>query len=308
MLITTKLFEQVLMSPATDGANRLRIVSGYASSGMADYHMAELKNRKKPISIELVVGMALPNVIQHRAFQNLSTHNPYDVDFLCSYVVDDRKVHAKSFCWLENDKPLCAYVGSANYSRNGFLESGNREILAKADPIAVSDFYDDVLKHSRNCVSWGNNISDFPAVNVDSASIVPSLETVDISLLEKKTGNTPPTSGINWGQRKGRNKNQAYIALPAEIYNSDFFPPRPVPFTVRTDDNEVFIMVRAQDRGKGIHTTQSNAILGEYLRKRIGVASEEYVTKDDLMKYGRDYVTFTKINEETYLMDYGRKR
>lgn len=71
-----------------------------------------------------------------------------------------------------------------------------------------------------------------------------------------------------------------------------------------TDDGLPFIFVRAQDNGKALETTQNNALLGEYIRSRIGVPSGAFVEKSDLLKYGRTDVTLTKLDDETYHMDF----
>ncbi len=114
----------------------------------------------------------------------------------------------------------------------------------------------------------------------------------------------PTASGLNWGQREGREPNQAYLSLRSSVYQTDFFPARTIHFTVYTDDNKVLICTRAQDNGKAIHTPHNNSLIGEYFRNRLGLTSGEYVTKDDLFAYGRTDVDFYKIDDETYFMDF----
>jgi len=65
-------------------------------------------------------------------------------------------------------------------------------------------------------------------------------------------------------------------------------------------------MVRAQDGGKGLETTYNNSEIGEYLRARLNLNSGEYVTRQHLNAYGRTDVTFTKIDDETYFMDFSK--
>jgi NgoFVII restriction endonuclease len=73
---------------------------------------------------------------------------------------------------------------------------------------------------------------------------------------------------------------------------------------VLTDDGKEFICRRGSDNGKGITTTLNNSWLGEYFRYRMGLQNGKYVTKDDLLRYGRTDVDFQKIDDETYLMDF----
>lgn len=105
----------------------------------------------------------------------------------------------------------------------------------------------------------------------------------------------------------GRDPNQAYLSLRAEVYNTNFFPERGTPFTVLTDDGKTIICSRAQDHGKGIHTPHNNALIGEYFRNRLGLASGAVVSAEDLRRYGRTDVHFYKIDDETYYMDFSTK-
>ena len=303
-----KLFRQVLLDPAKDfHGGQLRIVSGFATANMADRHMEYLSKLEIDISIDLIVGMTAGQGIeeaQHRAFCKLSTSKPWELGFQCQYVSERPPVHAKTYVWLDkNGNPKLAFCGSANYTLSGFGK-GQIEFMSATDPLVANQFYDRMLPISKDC--------NHPDIE-NMVRLLPSrerlrqggdLETVRLSLFHSGRDETPKRSGINWGQRQNRNKDQAYIHIPVNIQDSDFFPDRKQQFTVLTDDGVSFICVRAQDNGKGIHTTQDNSILGAYLRARMGVASGEYVTKQHLMEYGRTDVTFCKVDSETYLLDF----
>lgn len=75
-------------------------------------------------------------------------------------------------------------------------------------------------------------------------------------------------------------------------------------FAVLTDDGQSFIFHRAQDNRKALHSPDDNSIIGKYFRSRIGVEDGAFVYRMDLENYGRTNVTFTKINDETYYMDF----
>lgn len=114
--------------------------------------------------------------------------------------------------------------------------------------------------------------------------------------------------GLNWGQRVGREPNQAYLQLESVVYNSDFFPTKGTYFLVNTDDGETFIMNRAQktDTGTAIQTPENNSIIGLYMRKRLGVAEGTEITKADILKYGRIEISFKKIDDRHYRLDYSK--
>ena len=310
-MMHTELFRQVLVAPARDlPGGRLRIVSGFATANMADRHMQHLKRFNIGISIELVIGMTKQHGIQeaqHTALCQLVNQASWGMDFQCLYVVEGNPVHAKSYVWLDSQgTPAKAFCGSANYTMGGFGRS-QIETMAQADPQKAYQFHDHILGYATYCTQ--------PHIE-DSVALLPStlagngvsdLESVTLSLLDSRNRTyTPDRSGINWGQRPeyNRDPNQAYIHIPANIRRKEFFPVRGEQFTVLTDDGVSLICVRAQDDGKGIQTTQDNSLLGAYLRARIGVEPGKYVTRQDLIEYGRTDVTFTKMDPETYLMDF----
>ena len=114
----------------------------------------------------------------------------------------------------------------------------------------------------------------------------------------------PQRSGLNWGQRPGRDPNQAYLPVPAYIQMSGFFPERGEPFLMECDDGEVLKCVRAQANGKAIETSGNNSILGTYFRKRLGVRPGYLVTIDHLFRYGRMSVDISHQNDYRYFLDF----
>ena len=307
-MLTDNLFSQVLIKPALRSAKtRLQIVSGYATASMAHRHleklMEELKENKANASIELIVGMTGYSGIelaQHLAFFDLAQSRSYGIDFSCRYIAQSSPVHAKAYVWLDDSGPFMAFCGSANYTITGFIRR-QIEAVTQADPAAVSKFYDECLPYTIDCLD--ETVPDCVTLTeTRRTDDNVNKDTVTLSLLTKSTGETHKKAGLNWGQRPGRDPNQAYIPIPAQHY--DFFPPIKEQFTVLTDDGYSFVFVRAQERGKALHTTQNNALLGKYIRTRMRLPSGEFVTKQHLLDYGRTDVTLIKIEDETYLMDF----
>lgn len=114
-----------------------------------------------------------------------------------------------------------------------------------------------------------------------------------LTVRDKRT-EVPKNSGLNWGQRGDRNRNEACITVPTEIDRMNFFPKRNKSFEVRTDDGCTFRLKRTGDRGKNLQGEEHLAPLGEYFRKRLGVKSGARVTLRHLQRYGRYDVTFTR--------------
>jgi hypothetical protein len=131
---------------------------------------------------------------------------------------------------------------------------------------------------------------------------------VTLPLTAKVKGNVevPQSAQLNWGQRIGREQNQAYLPVPAYIQRSMFFPDIGQMFELECDDGELFQCVRAQTNGKAIHTPSNNSLLGVYFRRRLGVELGYSVNIEHLRKYGRSSVDIYKLAHGRYYMDFSR--
>lgn len=299
-MLSTNLFKHVLTRPVfEDRADELRVISGFATAALADRHLESLDDAPSDkVRVELVVGMAPMGLsaVQHYGFQRVMRQRD---NFRCRYLVGVPPCHAKLYLWLRNGLPVVAFVGSANYTLTGF-ESEQMEVLAHTDPLPVVDYWEQVVRHSLPCIhpeiaQHAQFIHNKPVQLKDG-------DRVSLSFVVKRSGDTHSRAGLNWGQRPGRHRDQAYI--PVHVAARDFFPPRGRRFTVLADDLESFTMVRAQDHGKALHTTYDNSELGAYFRARLGVSAGEFVERWHLDRYGRTDVDFYRIDSETYFMDF----
>jgi hypothetical protein len=323
MALGRTLFEQILIDPASAGADSLRIVSGYASPAMAYHHAEALKAIHRAVSVELIVGMCAQEGLgesQHLGFRQMMETDLVD-RFNCSYLTALPPVHSKVYVWRRGSVPIAAFVGSANYTQAAF-KGRLREFMVPADLRACSDYFDSLVPQTIYCnhqdadgeiIVYNDQQFEYRQrmgrLTQDTVSApgneTAGLPSVTISLLDR-SGDLPQRSGLNWGQRPELNRepNQAYIRVPLEIARTDFFPPRGEHFTLLTDDHKVLICTRAQDGGKAIEGPKDNSLLGEYFRRRLGLADGATVTKEDLLRHGRTDLTFYKVDTETYNLDF----
>jgi hypothetical protein len=140
-------------------------------------------------------------------------------------------------------------------------------------------------------VDWDSRIGT-NYVRISLTTIVRGMHTV------------PNRSGLNWGQREGRNHDQAYLALRKSDQTSGFFPEVGVCFIVECDDGALLKMVRAQQNGKALETPEDNSILGAYFRGRLGVRSGDRVSLRHLLDYGRTTVDIFKTAQGYYFLDF----
>lgn len=330
MHFTPDLFNDILLAPLSREADELRIVSGYATSAMAERHLMEIEERhlmeNEGLKLSLLVGMCPRDgisITNHQGFISLARHR--GGAFQCHYRLDV-PTHSKLYIWYSHGKPLVAYVGSANYTQQAFLLKSQNEVLSECNPLEADKYFQAQLGNSADCLAPG--IEDkIPIVKIVRPPVVPRghglfsprhnvvtssvnilITSVELPLYSTKTKHVAPKSGLNWGQRPGRNKDQAYIAVPASVQRCHFFPPLAVRFHVATDDGEILEMSVAQEKGKAIETPLSNATLGSYFRKRLNLPPGQLITDADLKRYGRNTVTFTKFDDETYYMDFSVKK
>ena len=245
--------------------------------------------------------------------------------FVCSYVFENKAVHSKVYIWLKDGVPIKAFNGSANFTQSSF-GADRREVMTECDPVEAKLYFDEleadtiycnhaeveeyiVLRATHPVLDMENR----PKKKLEGSGI----ESVVLTLLDSDTGETHEKAGLNWGHRKNkyhlkdgtikysdRNKNEAYIPCPAEVVRSGFFPLEKQHFTVFTDDQHQLILRAEQANYKALTTPLSNAQLGEYFRNRLGLANGAYITKADLEAYGRTDVTFYKLDDEQFFMDF----
>jgi len=248
----------------------------------------------------------------------------YSTNFKCSYIYKFPAVHSKLYIWYKNNVLYKSFIGSINYTQNAF-STNQREIAAEIFDKNVCEYFNEIEKDSIFChhldteslIQIYNDKRYYkrhPNEEVlNSGKNEPpkddSIQQVTISLLSSRNGEVQNIGGLNWGQREGRNPNQAYIQLPPDVYRSNFFPLRSQHFTVVTDDSKTFICTRAQksSEGQAIETPHNNSLLGEYFRNRLGLSNGSFISRQDLENYGRTDVTFYKFDDENYYMDFSTK-
>jgi hypothetical protein len=321
-MIYTDLYNEVLIKPCQEGADNLKIISGYASATMAYSHLKDLSERKLKVKINLLVGMCPTDGVSlsnHQGFQSIvnSHAKAFKSHFMCSYIYKPHAVHSKLYIWYKQDKMYKSFIGSANYTQNAFHRQ--RELMAEIKDSNIEKYSQIIDRDSIYCtnleaeelVSIQNDANYYRRhihedTKVKDTETSSEIKSVKVSLLSRKTNEVPERGGLNWGQRPGRNHNQAYLQLPPDVYKSDFFPIAPQWFIVHTDDFKYFFCRRAEkdQNGQVIHTPENNSLLGEYFRYRLGLASGAFVTRKDLEHYGRTDIIFSKIDNDEFYMDF----
>lgn len=319
-MITADISRAVLFDPLALDVNELYIISGYATPTMLSWYIKNLYHKtRSPIKILLLVGMVPFDGISasvHEGFvQLIRDDKPQEIQKLeCSYIYDAPAVHSNLFIWAKDGIPKTAFSGSAYFVQSSFVGHHRQEAMENCDPEEAMCYYQSLI--GRSIYAQHAEIEEYVQIHpthpvldrentliegIDTAQT--RYETVTLSLVTR-TGKPGVRSGLNWGQRPGRNPNEAYISLPSRIAKSGFFPLEKRHFTAITDDRHQLILRIEQQNDKAVTTPARNSDLGEYFRNRLGLANGAFVTRADLEKYGRTDVVFMKLDEETYYMDF----
>ena len=305
------IVEKILFEPIRSGADRLCILSANATPSMASWLMTTYAERNMgEVSIELVMESVADNGIDslsHEGFKELQRNTSSGGNrFSCSYLFQPPAEKKNYFIWLKDETPVQAFTCSYDFTQASLLRSRRGSFTARAAAYAYK-LYEKMIDRTIYC--HHSEVEDYVVIR-SANTMLPtsgSEETenkVLLPLVTRKTGEPGTKSGLNWGQRKKRNKNEAYIPLPSKIAKSGFFPLNKQHFLVVTDDHHTQQLRVEQANDKAITTPASNAQLGEYFRNRLGLANGAYVHSSDLMTYGRTDVAFYKIDEEQYYMDF----
>lgn len=319
MLYNRNLEEIVFDRHNIIDTDELVIISGYVGPNPIQ------RLNQLPFKTTVIYGMYGSEGIKKKLHESLLPLNNDKVSILYSNI----PVHSKCYIWKKDKKIVHALIGSANFSTNG-LTTPYREVLAETtrdtfEPLQL--YLNEIINNSINCESH---------VQVESATsnvsnVVPiNPEICDMILYDRRTGETQNAAGINWGQSTTAhvNKNDAYIAILKDNlrqYPSLFPPKQSVPRqdnsgrpqrhndsveVIWDDGTTMECLFEGNQKNDGIiypkqiASAPSKAQLGEYLRNRIGVPSGARVTRRDLNRYGRDYISVSLQAEGIYYFDF----
>ena len=321
-MIIDDIVNTILFDPLDTGATELCIVSGYAAPSMLAWYIKKLERRTRmPINIRLLVGMTpsdgISENIHNEYLQLLGAERPDHISGVsCNYLYKAPAVNSNLYIWCKDGSPVKAFTGSAVFSKPSFFGFARQSVMVECNASEAMQYFDGLEARSvkadahdtASLITIVNKPNVFDLENRHSTAAdefrMNGFAVVDLSLVTKRTGEPGKKSGLNWGQRPGRDPNEAYIPVPAKVARSGFFPTDNEQFTVQTDDDHELILRVEQEKDKAITTPDNNSLLGEYFRNRLGLPNGAFVTRADLDRYGRTDVTFVDMQDGSYYMDF----
>lgn len=312
-MYTADIAEKILFAPVKMGADHLCILSAHATPAMASWLLKSYDEQNiSGISIELIIGTTVDegiSVAYHEGFKKLhgNRYSNNSGNFSCSYIYNQPTLQNNVYVWLKKGIPVCAFSGELEFTQNSFLQNLH-ETIQESSAFEAYTVFEEAVRRSAYCtyseIEEDIIIYQSPINKNSQADTLGAQNRIVLSLLTSKGNETGKRSGLNWGQRNKRNKNEAYIPLPSKMAKSGFFPLNKQHFIVLTDDHCALLLRVEQQNDKAITTPASNAQLGEYFRKRLELNNGAYVHAQDLLAYGRTDVTFYKIDDEQFYMDF----
>jgi len=317
MLFNTNLEEIIFHRHHNIPSDELVILSGYVGPRPVE-RLQEL-----PIEATVIYGMYGDKGIQSRLHNSLiNCQNDIDnVNIWYSTI----PIHSKCYIWKHNNIIQHALIGSANFSTNG-LTTPYREVLAETTHdtfYALNEYISRVLNHSILC-----NTVTIPTIQQREEIFYNTTNICNMSLLDRY-GDVPSASGLNWGHGRGHvTPNDSYIAIRKEHLRRcpSLFPPKQEFPNIRQNGrlqrhNDVIEIIwddgyvmegllegNQNENGliypKQISSSPQKSIMGQYIRYRLEVPNGHFITRDDLINYGRTDITVSLIDEGIYSFDF----
>jgi hypothetical protein len=314
-MLTEDLWDTVLLDPfLKEGCDELFMVVGYSSASFLRKHLDFIKTNKREVTINLIRGINRSD--DHLAY--LEVLNDFAGSFNGYYYKGIGEVHSKTYSWYKNGRPLIGFSGSANYSQKAFTPRLQQNQMVCHDATKLFDYFNNILGSSEKIQDHvPQPVEDEVIRYIHGGSSLPPGEgvwieknkSVRISILSKDPkifGEVANTDSLNWGFRRtgNRDKNEACLNIRGDGKTNGFLPPHDFTFTLLTDDGKAFDCKRYQAGGKAISTTYANKEIGIYFRNRLNIPLGTFVTKEHLINYGRTDFVLTKINEDTFSLDF----
>lgn len=327
-------FRQVLDKEFSQAKN-VTVASGYASLDVINaYENSFVEIAKNGGVSKLLLGMAFYEGLGQKKLDAVNRLNNKLKNFGNDsgvYVTNGRRYHGKVY-YFDNIESTSMYVGSSNFSSSG--TKGNIECTI---PVTIED-------QKTKLVSFLNDLySPSYSITIDRAEItVPGkkkviLRTVenywnalakyDPNAIHKKLLSKfefplervaeKEKSNLNVYFGKGRWNRTTNKIIPRPWYeieliasndlNSQAFYPKG-DFLAYTDDGYIIPMRTQGDYYKNIRSKKSLQLFGIWLKGKLessgALKKYEPVTLDVLEEYGNNKLTFYKIEEGKYYMEF----
>ncbi len=330
MIYTENLEQMILSRHVENGADELLILSGW--SGASPVQKISRIGIRSTVIHGIKRGL---NAQLLSKYQQISSSTNTEIYVSSAYN------HSKIYCWMRGRLPVDILTGSANLSTEGLNSKIKGETLfdvEKSDYLATLRYLNDVLDqcdHSSSVIigdkSVSSSVTTVTEPKLDRVlSIDPPKAEIYLGGEGRKLQNA---AGLNWGHGSGHNaRDCAELRLRTDLINAvpALFPNSGVNLNLGAgqahknkkpnaeflfDDGEVMdisfeglggksIVSPDQQTFKQCSSFPKKNILGRYIRRRLGLSPDAFITDSDLTRYGRDTITLEMISPGVYYCDF----
>ena len=328
-MYTTNLENLILNRHLQNKADELLILGGFIGISPIE----KIANKIKSTIIYGCIKNSNLNLQQHNKYLSITKASSVEILYKKNYN------HSKIYCWLAANKVVEIIAGSANFSTSG-LNNDYQESLFDVPGKDYKKTFDYLQQVLDDCIPC-NEHQFIPQKRLKLNSKVNNLDKIlsrdppSARLSLRSSKGAFYDSGINVGQKyltgAHVNINDCYVPIRVELIDSlpELFPNNGINTKVGTgygkaskknkpnaeflfDDGEV-MDISFEQKGpkrsdgyvyKAFRSFRPNSKLGEYLRKRLDLESGVPFQEKDFMKYGRDHIDLTLLDEGIYYADF----
>lgn len=290
-------------------ADRVEIAVGYVSRASLT-ELDNLVEQNKNIKIELVIGMyyieGMPEGSYHTAIKINKKWNEAGIGEI--RMVRSLKYHGKLYVFIKEDRPIAAFIGSANL---GVIkpEASNRrqyeisaitteaaecnEVMVFIDKLKSPNISTNIADISGMPLVYETNtslagielVTKVPQSNVEFyrrcaayASFFLPLKVPAYDERHMDDGKHYTKSNINVcyaaprSKRKSRDWYETQLTVAKEITRIKGYPEKNVPFYIVTDDGYWFKAHTTSDGNKQFSAVGDELIMGRWLKGRLAAA------------------------------------
>lgn len=321
MLFIDNLYDNIFKKYAVD-YEEINIITGYASGTFLTSVMDDFKNLK----INLYIGMYNEGISKrsHSIYKEITNNTPSNV----FYQIKNKPTHMKVYQLKNKSNSLC-FLGSANFSENGFHH--NNEILALVGNVQDSLFYNQlqnsIICTAENIEDYINIIDDvvvFTESEIDEITIANDSKGIygvgdgglknNISLLINRLYTRKnllfynkfsisvvlsEESDVSWYYR-GINDNFPYIKQNNQIRFAEVFPEN-LTFKIYAPDY-IFDCRLGGKYNSNLYFLNIN--IYEYFARKLNIVEKTPINAYELDKLGVNKLYFERVNELEYTLKF----
>jgi len=327
MYYVTNLYENIIKKNASNNI-KIRVLSGYSSANFVNLVLKDFPH----IQIELYIGMAFQGIKKkdHVKYKEMSDKQNLNV----FYQVDGIPNHMKVLEFSNQANELTTFVGSANFSQQGFLFHKELMTLQKRVP---NELFENQYNQSMSCLNpnvekyinfyqdngdsldYAEFLNRHTLLNETSDKMEPDnlgrsekwreirfstnivyYNTFYVEILPSMNNEVWKYSGINSWVNSGE---PVLIQTPRLMFDQ-VFPENDV-FYIYTDDGLEISATLSGHFNK--YLKFNNVNIYEYVKKRIGIHNKRPIHYMDLLSYGCTNFYFERIEKNIFLMSFQSK-